>query len=60
MSAKNWPTVEVIEAIKAVEATKVIKAAAVLRPEKSLLRTSVSSRHLNSALFSFKKKSFFG
>ena len=42
---------EVIEAIEAVEATEVIEAAKVLRPEKSLLRTSESSRHLNSALF---------
>ena len=50
---------EVIEAIKAVEATEVIEAAEVLRPEKSLLRTSESSRHLNSALFlCFEKKIF--
>ena len=50
--------VEVIEVIEAVEATEVIEAAEVLRPGKSLLRTSESSRHLNSASFScFEKKS---
>ena len=43
--------VKVIEAIEAVEATKVIESAEVLRPGKSLLRTSESSRFLNSALF---------
>ena len=42
---------EVIEAIEAVEATEVIEAVEVLRPEKSLLRTSESSRVLNLALF---------
>jgi hypothetical protein len=53
--------VEVIEAIEAVEATDVIEAADVLRPGKSLLKTSESSRHLNSALFlRFEKKNFFG
>ena len=53
--------VEVIEAIEAVYATEVIEAAEVLRPEKSLVRTSESSRHLNSALFLyFGKKSFLG
>ena len=35
---------EVIEAIEAVEATEVIEVAEVLRPGKSLLRTSESSR----------------
>ena len=46
-------------AIKAVEATEAIEAAEVLRPEKSLLRTSKSSRHLNSVLFLCLKKKFF-
>ena len=40
-----------IEAIEAVEAAEVNEAAEVLRPGKPLLRTSESSRHLNSALF---------
>ena len=40
----------VIEATEAVEAVEVIEASEVLRSEKSLLRTSVSSRFLNSAL----------
>jgi hypothetical protein len=53
--------VEVIEATEAVEAIEVIEAAEVLRPGKSLLRTSESSRHLNSALFlCFGKKYFLG
>ena len=52
--------VEVIEAIEAVEATEVIEAAEVLRPGKSQLRTSESSRHLNSALFLWFEKKFFG
>ena len=38
----------------------VIEAAEVLRPEKTLLRTSKSSRHLNSALFLFFEKKKFG
>jgi hypothetical protein len=42
--------VEVIEATEVVEAVEVIEAAEILRPEKSLLRTSESSRFLNSAL----------
>ena len=42
--------VEVIEAAEAVEAVEVIEASEVLRSGKSLLRTSVSSRFLNSAL----------
>ena len=42
---------EVIEVIEAVEATEVIEATEVLRPGKSLLRTSESSLFLNSALF---------
>ena len=50
---------EVIEAIEAVEATEVIEATEVLRPGKSLLRTSESSRHLNSALFLCFEKRFF-
>ena len=51
--------VEVIEAIEAFEATEAIEAAEGLRPGKSLLRTSESSRHLNSALFlRFEKKLF--
>ena len=53
----EFEAVEVIEATVAVEATEVIEAAKVLRPGKSLLRTSESSRHLNSALFlCFRKK----
>ena len=51
--------VEVIEATEAVEAIEVIEAAEVLRPGKSLLRTSESSMSLNSALFGcFEKKKF--
>ena len=46
-----YEAVEVIEAIEAVEVTEVIEAAELLRPEKSLVRTSESSRHLNSVLF---------
>ena len=52
--------VEVIEAIVAVEATEVIEPAEVLRPEKSQLRTSNSSRYLNSALFLCLEKIFLG
>ena len=51
---------EVIEAIEAVEATEVIEAVEELRPGKSLLRTSKSSRNLDSALFLCFKKKFFG
>ena len=51
--------VEVIEAIEAVEATEVMEAAEVLRHGKSLLRTSESCRHLNSALFLCFEKKFF-
>ena len=43
--------VEVIEAIEVVEAVEVIEAAGVLRPGKSQLGTSESSRFLSSALF---------
>ena len=42
---------EVIEAIEVVEAVEVIEATEVLRPGKSQLGTSESSRFLNSALF---------
>ena len=52
--------VEVIVAIEAVEAIEVMEAAEVLRPGKSKLRTSESSRHLNSALFLRFEKKFFG
>ena len=50
-SAWAWPieAIEAIKAVKAVEATEVIEAPEVLRPRKSLLRTSGLSRHLNSA-----------
>ena len=52
---------EAIEAIEAVEATEVIEVAEVFRPGKSQLRTSESSRHLNSALFlCFEIKFFWG
>ena len=37
--------------MEVVEAVEVIEVAEVLRPEKSLLRTSELSRILNSALF---------
>ena len=48
--------IEVIEAIEAIEAVGVIEAAEVLRPEKSQLVASESSRLLNTALFwCFKK-----
>ena len=43
--------VEVIEAIEVVEAVEVIEAIEVLRPGKSQLGTSGSSRFLNLALF---------
>ena len=39
------------EAIEAVEAVEVTEAAEVLRPEKSLLRTSELTRFCNLALF---------
>ena len=39
------------EATEVVEAVEVIEVAKVLRPGKSLLRTSESSLFLNSALF---------
>ena len=51
--------VEVIEATEAVEAGEVIEGAEVLRPGKSLLTTSESSRLLNSALFLCFEKSCF-
>ena len=60
--AKNEVAVEreslkTVEAIKVAEANEVNEAAEVLRPEKSLLRTSESFRHLNSALLlCFEKK----
>ena len=43
-----------------VEVTEVIETAEVIRPGKSLLRTSESSRLLNSALFLCFEKKFFG
>ena len=52
--------VEVTEAIEAVEATEVAEAVEVLRPGKSLLRTSESSWHLISVLFLCSEKTFFG
>ena len=42
---------EAVEAIEVAEASEVNEAAKVLRPEKSLLRTSESSRFLDSALY---------
>ena len=42
---------EAVEAVVVAEAREVNKAAEVLRPEKLLLRTSESSRFLNSALY---------
>jgi hypothetical protein len=42
---------QVIEATEVIEAVEVTEAAEVLRSGKSLLRTSESSRLLNSALF---------
>ena len=42
---------EAVEAIEVAEAAEVKEAVEVLRPEKSLLRTSESSRFLISALF---------
>ena len=44
---------EVIEAIEAVEANEVAEVAEVLRPGKSLLRTSESFRVLNLAFLMF-------
>ena len=50
---------EVTEYAEITDTTEVIEVAEVLRPGKSLLRTSESSRHLNSALFlCFEKKIF--
>ena len=40
-----------MEVVEVAEANEVNEAAEALRPEKSLLRTSESSRFLNSALF---------
>ena len=58
MGARDDPTirisndaVEVNEATEVVEAVEVIEASKVLGPGKSLLRTSESSRFLNSTLF---------
>ena len=45
--------------MEVVEAVEVIKTAEVLRPGKSLLRTSESSRFLNSALFCYFEKKIF-
>ena len=42
---------EAVEAVVVAEAREVNEAAEVLRPEKSLLRTSESSISLNSALY---------
>jgi hypothetical protein len=42
---------EAVEAIKVAETNEVNEAAEVLRPEKSLMRTSESSRFLSSALY---------
>ena len=43
--------VEAVEASEVAEADEVDEPAEFLRPEKSLLRTSESSRFLNSTLF---------
>ena len=52
---------EAVKVIEDVEATEVIEATEVLKHRKSLLGTSESSRHCNSALFlCFEKKKFFG
>ena len=45
--------------MEVVEAVEVIEAIKVLRPGKSLLRTSESSRHLKSALYLYLEKTFF-
>ena len=50
--------VEVIEAIDVVEAVEFVEASEILRPKKSLLRTSESSRFNNSALLSGYEKKF--
>ena len=42
---------EVVEASETAQADEINEAAEVLRPRKSLLRTSESSRFLNLALF---------
>jgi hypothetical protein len=48
-----------VEVIEAIEVVEFIEAAEVLRPGKSLLRTSKSSMSLNSTLFGcFEKKKF--
>ena len=52
--------VEVFEAIEVVEAVEVIEATEALRPGKSQLGTSESSRFLNSALFCCFEKYFWG
>ena len=48
-----------VEVLGAIEVVEFIKAAEVLRPGNSLLRTSKSCMSLNSALFGcFEKKKF--
>ena len=42
---------EAVEAVEVAEVVEVNEAAEVLRPEKALLRTSESSRFLNSDLY---------
>ena len=48
------PFLEAVEASEVAKADEVKEAIEVLRLEKSLLRTSESSRFLNSALFDLK------
>ena len=60
----KWGAVKVIEATEVVVAVEAIEAAELIRPGQSLLRTSESSRSLNSALFwcfdSLLKKYWYG
>ena len=49
-----------VEVLGAIEVVEFIKAAEVLRPGNSLLRTSKSCMSLNSALFGCFEKIFFG
>jgi hypothetical protein len=50
---------EAVEAIEVAEASEVNEAAVVLRPEKSLLKTSEASKFSNSALYCCLEEFYF-
>ena len=59
ISHSNWFNSNLNQGVQeVVEAVEVIEAAEVLRPGKSPLRTSESSRHLNSFSFLCFEKQF--